>query len=213
MGSKIQGISRREFLRDAGLIIGSATTIPASLELACTNEPETVVTAGITKTITVTAPAVTVTSPETVNLLVNGLEYTVAVKPDWTLDFVLRDQLGLFGTKVGCGMGDCGSCTILVNGVAVLSCLILAVECRGMDIQTIEGLSDGIKLHPIQQKFYDMEAFQCGFCTPGFIMAAKGLYNTNPTPSIEEVRQALSGHICTCGNFTRTVQAVTGGTL
>ncbi len=127
------------------------------------------------------------------------------------MDFVLRDQLGLFGTKVGCGMGDCGSCVGLADGRPVLSGLMLAIECDGMRLETIESLSDGLSLHPLQQKFYDMEAFQCGFCTPGFIMAAKGLLDKNPTPTVDEVRQALAGHICTCGNFARTVAAVAGG--
>jgi aerobic-type carbon monoxide dehydrogenase small subunit (CoxS/CutS family) len=205
-------LSRREFLRNAGLAIGATAVASVSLSTSCT-EASTLTSTDKPRTTAITQPPSQDVLPasDIVTLTVNGREYAVAVKPDWTLDFVLRDKLGLFGTKVGCGMGDCGSCTILVKGVAVLSCLMLAIECQGLDIETIEGLSDGIELHPIQQKFYDMEAFQCGFCTPGFIMAAKGLYNANPHPSMEDVRQSLSGHICTCGNFTRTVQAVTAG--
>jgi aerobic-type carbon monoxide dehydrogenase small subunit (CoxS/CutS family) len=149
-------------------------------------------------------------SPDNILLNINGENYTIPVRPYWTLDFVLRDRLGLFGTKVGCSTGECGSCTILSNGIPVLACLTLAVECQGIALETIEGLADGNALHPVQQRFYDHEAFQCGFCTPGFIMSAKALLDKNPHPTIDEVREALSGHLCTCGNFTRTIQAVMG---
>ena len=204
------GISRREFLKTAGLLAGGVALGPVPLTAGCAASTTTTAAPGTTGAVTVTAPE----SPppgEAVTLNVNGRDYVLAVKADWTLDFVLRDRLGLFGTKVGCGMGDCGSCTVLVGGVPALSCLMLAVECRGLRIETIEGLGDGLALGPQQQRFYDTEAFQCGFCTPGFIMAAEGLLRANPRPSIDEVRQALSGHICTCGNFTKTVAAITGG--
>jgi xanthine dehydrogenase YagT iron-sulfur-binding subunit len=151
------------------------------------------------------------TADSLTSLNVNGIDYLLQVRPDWSLAFVLRDKLGLFGTKVGCEMGACGACTVLADGVAVFACLMLAIECGGIKIQTIEGLSDGIKLNPIQQKFYDNEAFQCGFCTPGFIMAAQGLLAVTPKPGMEEVRQAFAGHICTCGNFKKTIEAVVGG--
>ena len=162
-------------------------------------------------TTTVTIPPSSAALSEVVTLHINRREYRLAVKTNWTLDFVLREQLGLFGTKVGCERGDCGSCTILVGGTPMLACLMLAVECSGLAIETIEGLSQGAELSPLQQRFCEREAFQCGFCTPGFIMAAQGLLNANPHPSMEEVREAFAGHICTCGNLVRVVQAVTGG--
>lgn len=151
------------------------------------------------------------TAGQLTSLNINGIDYQLQVRPDWTLVFALRDKLGLFGTKVGCDMGVCGACTVLVDGVAMFSCIMLAVECQGLKIQTIEGLSDGIELSPVQQKFYDNEAFQCGFCTPGFIMAGQGLLAVNAKPDMEEVRQAFAGHICTCGNFKKTIEAVAGG--
>ena len=208
--SKKSGISRREFLKDAGLIIGGAALSPVSLSLSCVDTVTSPVTPVATETVTVTVPPPAPGTADFVTLKINGREHKVAVRPGWTLDFVLRERLGLFGTKIGCSRGDCGSCTILSNGIPVLSCLMLAVECEGLAIETIEGLSDGHKLHPIQQRFYDLEAFQCGFCTPGFIMAAKGLLDKNPAPTVGEVREALSGHICTCGNFVKTIQAVVG---
>ena len=211
MQNKPLGISRREFLREAGFFLGGAALAPVPLAVAC--NPDAAPAPGVTETVTVTAtlPPSGAAPSDTVTLDINRREYKLAVRPGWTLDFVLRERLGLFGTKVGCERGDCASCTVLVNGVPMLACLMLAVECRGLDIETIEGLSQGYALSPLQQRFCEREAFQCGFCTPGFIMAAQGLLNVNPHPSITEVREALSGHICTCGNLTRVVRAVAGG--
>jgi aerobic-type carbon monoxide dehydrogenase small subunit (CoxS/CutS family) len=209
----IGGITRRGFLKKAGLAVGAAVAGTAPMVQSCAGSPdeETVTITAIEITTVTVTPGKLVAANNSVHLNINNRDYYLSVKPDWTLDFVLRDKLGLFGTKVGCGMGDCGSCTVLSEGTPVLSCLLLAVECEGLRIETIEGLSDGLTLHPLQQKFFDAEAFQCGFCTPGFIMAAKALLASNPNPSVDEVREALSGHICTCGNFTKTVQAVAGG--
>jgi aerobic-type carbon monoxide dehydrogenase small subunit (CoxS/CutS family) len=201
-------ISRREFLKSAGLLLGGAALGPVSAAASCANTASTPLQ---NASLTTILPPGSPLPSDVINLKINKRDYRLPVKPDWTLDFVLRDKLGLFGTKVGCDRGECGSCTILSDGTPVLSCLMLAVECEGLSLETIEGLSDGIKLSPLQQKFFDHEAFQCGFCTPGFIMAAKGLLDINPAPSAVEVRQALSGHICTCGNFIKTVEAVVGG--
>jgi aerobic-type carbon monoxide dehydrogenase small subunit (CoxS/CutS family) len=205
------GISRREFLRDAGLILGGTAVGSVTFNSSCPRlSQETPTTTLSTDAIVSSVPS-TENSLNIITLKVNGQEQTLAVKPAWTLDFVLREGLGLFGTKIGCGTGECGSCTVLSDGKAVFACLMLAVECQGLSLETIEGLSDGLALDPLQQKFYDHEAFQCGFCTPGFIMAAKGLLNANPRPTSIEVREALSGHICTCGNFAKTVEAIIGG--
>jgi|GEM_PF-28046 len=143
-----------------------------------------------------------------VRLNVNGMHYEVHVKAGWSLAFVLREKLGLTGTKTGCNRGSCGSCTVLVDGLAVCSCLMLAIEVENKSIVTIEGLSNGIKLHPLQQAFVDNDASQCGYCVPGFIMAAVALLDRKPSASIDDIREALSGNLCICGNTRKMVQAV-----
>jgi carbon-monoxide dehydrogenase small subunit len=143
-----------------------------------------------------------------IKLSVNGCIYELKVKSDWSLAFVLREKLGLTGTKVGCDRGSCGTCTIIVNGKPVYSCMMLAVAADGSDIVTIEGLSNGVTLHPVQQAFIDNDAVQCGYCTPGFIMSAKALLDKNPSPTRDEAREALSGHICICGHTKKIVDAV-----
>lgn len=144
-----------------------------------------------------------------IRLNINGIEEEIAVKPWWTLAFVLREILGLTGTKVSCETGDCGACTVLVDGKAVKSCLFLAVKAHERKIETIEGLreKDG-RLHPLQQSFIDSFAVQCGYCTPGMIMAAKELRDENPDPSEEEVREALRGNLCRCTGYKKIVEAV-----
>ena len=205
------GISRREFLKEAGFLLGGAALAPVPLAAACTPNQVPLPNTTVTTTVTVNLPPGNVAPSDVVTLHINRQEYRLAVRPGWTLDFVLRERLGLFGTKIGCERGDCGSCTILADGVPVLACLMLAIECGGLIIETIESASQGITLSPLQRRFCEREAFQCGFCTPGFIMAAQGLLNVNPHPTVGEVREALAGHICTCGNLSRVVQAVTGG--
>jgi carbon-monoxide dehydrogenase small subunit len=121
---------------------------------------------------------------------------------------VLKERLGLPGLKIGCDQGTCGTCAVIVDGKSILSCMMLAIEAEGKEILTIEGLSDNINLHPIQQAFVDNDAVQCGYCAPGFIMAAKSLLDENPSPTFDEVREGLSGHICPCGNSKRMVEAV-----
>lgn len=143
-----------------------------------------------------------------IELKVNEESYEVEVQPHWTLAHVLREVLGLTGTKVGCNMGDCGSCTVLMNGKAVLSCLTLAVSAEGKEITTIEGLAKGGKLHPLQEEFVNHGAIQCGFCSPGMILSAKSLLDENPDPTEEEIREAISGNFCRCTGYYKIVEAI-----
>ena len=142
-----------------------------------------------------------------INLKVNGELYEVAADPRRTLLEVLRDELGLTGTKKGCDSGDCGACTVLLDGKAVTSCLVLAVEASGKEVLTIEGLATDGHLHPLQTAFAEHGAVQCGYCTPGIIMAGVALLAENPDPSEEQIAEALEGHICRCGVYQRIVAA------
>jgi carbon-monoxide dehydrogenase small subunit len=141
-------------------------------------------------------------------LSVNGRTRRLAVPADAFLVDVLRERLALTGTKYGCGMGECGACTVLLDGRAVYACLILAVETQGHEITTIEGLGRGGELDPIQRAIADAGGVQCGYCTPGMILAARLLLNENPRPSEAEVRAALSGNLCRCTGYTKIVEAV-----
>ena len=142
------------------------------------------------------------------SLRVNGAERALLVEPRRTLLDVLRTSLGLTGTKKVCDMGTCGACTVLVDGQATYSCLLLAVECAGSEVTTIEGLAEGDALDPLQRAFVQADAYQCGFCTPGQIMSAVALLNDNPTPTREEARHALSGNLCRCGAYDHYLNAV-----
>jgi len=143
-----------------------------------------------------------------IELVVNGKRHRLMVEPEELLVDVLRERLGLTGTKKGCGTGDCGACTVLMNGRAVNSCLVLAVAADGAEITTIEGLAADGELHPLQQAFVEHGAVQCGYCTPGMIMAAKALLDENPHPSEEDIRSALAGNICRCTGYARILAAV-----
>ena len=145
---------------------------------------------------------------QTIELRVNGETVNVEVKPNRTLLEVLREQLGLTGTKEGCGKGDCGYCTVLMEGEPVLSCLTLAIEAQGKNIVTIEGLAEGERLHPIQQAFVDFGAIQCGFCTPSMILSAKSLLSRTPNPSEEEIKEAISGTLCRCTGYVKIIEAI-----
>ena len=141
-------------------------------------------------------------------LIVNGQTCEIPANPNRTLLDVLRYELGLTGTKEGCSTGNCGACTVLVDGKAVNSCLVLAVEMEGKEVVTIEGLSEPGKLHPLQQAFIDEGAVQCGFCTPGVILSAKAFLNSNPHPTENQVRQAIAGNLCRCTGYDKIVRAI-----
>ena len=143
-----------------------------------------------------------------VKLRVNGDLYEVFIEPRYSLLDVLRDHLGMKGSKKVCDNGECGACTILMDGKAVYSCLTLAIECEGREILTIEGLSEGGELHPIQNAFWQEDGYQCGFCTPGQIMSTKALLDENPNPTEDEIRRGVSGNLCRCGAYTKIFKAV-----
>ena len=141
-------------------------------------------------------------------LTVNGLAYNLFVEPHLTLVEVLRDQLCLIGTKVGCGMGECGACTVIMDGQSVNACLVLAQEADGCRVETIESLAKEDTLHPVQESFINHGAIQCGFCTSGMIMSAKNLLDKNPRPNAEEIRTGMRGNLCRCTGYVKIVEAI-----
>lgn len=143
-----------------------------------------------------------------VALVINGRRHQLPVEPRNTLLHVLRDKLGMTGTKVGCERGECGACTVLIGGIARYSCLTLALEADGKEITTIEGLLQGERLGSVQQAFVEHDAFQCGYCTPGQVMAAEALLRKTPDPNISEIRKAMSGNLCRCGAYQHIFRAV-----
>jgi len=143
-----------------------------------------------------------------ITLRVNGASYEVAIEPRQSLLQVLRDELHLTGTKEGCGEGECGACTVMLDGKTVDSCLIFGLEAEGREITTIEGLGSETGLHPVQQAFIEHGGAQCGFCTPGMILAAVALLEQNPNPSEDEIRWGLSGNLCRCTGYVKIVEAV-----
>jgi carbon-monoxide dehydrogenase small subunit len=142
------------------------------------------------------------------SLTVNGELYEVQVEAETTLLDLIRDSLGLTGTKKGCNEGDCGACTVLMDGEPVNSCMLLAVEADGREVITIEGIARGRELHPLQKAFVEKGAVQCGYCTPGMVLAAKSLLDENSQPTEEEIRHALSGNLCRCTGYAKIVEAV-----
>jgi xanthine dehydrogenase YagT iron-sulfur-binding subunit len=189
-------VSRRDFLKGIGG--GAIGTAVVSTGLIKTDGAE-----AYTREASATAR-----NKAIVNLKVNGRNYKVEVEHRNTLAEVLRDQLGLTGTKIGCDRGECGACTVMVNGRNLYSCSQLAVWMQGKDILTIEGLAQGDKLDPVQDAFIEHDGPQCGFCTPGQIMSGKALLLKKPDPTEAEVRRGLSGNLCRCGNYNREVAAV-----
>jgi carbon-monoxide dehydrogenase small subunit len=143
-----------------------------------------------------------------IELRINGETCELAVEPNATLAEVIRDQVGLTGTKEACGTGECGTCTVLIDGRPILSCLTLAVDCQKQSILTVEGLSEGETLTPVQQAFHDCGAIQCGFCTPGMVLSTTALLDANPHPSTPEIQKALEGHLCRCTGYNKIVEAV-----
>ncbi len=190
-------ISRREFLEGTvvGLVIAAAVPPPVQAgPLATSAAP-----------VEAEAPAVPHTA---IRLVVNGVERRIEVEDRWTLVELLRDHLGLTGTKIGCDRGECGACTVLLDGKPVYSCSYLAVWVDGRSIQTVEGLAQNDRLHPLQEAFIAHDGPQCGFCTPGQLMSARALLEHNPHPTADEVRAALTGNLCRCSNYNRYVEAV-----
>jgi len=184
-----QGVTRRGFLASVG---AGAVAVAAAGKIAAESS---------------TVPA----SPEEMArtaLLINGRKYHLLVEPRWSLLFVLREKLGLTATKVGCDRGECGACTVLVNDMPQYACMILAVEAEGAPITTLEGLMNAEELGPVQQAFLEHDAFQCGYCTPGQIMAVEGLLRRNPDPSPEEIKRSVSGNLCRCGAYAHIFKAV-----
>lgn len=148
------------------------------------------------------------TTKRIVTATVNGAELTLAIDNRMTLLQALRDSAGMTGTKEGCLTGDCGACSVLMNGRVVDSCLVMAAEAEGAKITTVEGIADGTKLHPLQQRFLERAALQCGVCTPGFLIAAKALLDSNPDPSEKEIRYWLAGNLCRCTGYQQIIEAV-----
>jgi aerobic-type carbon monoxide dehydrogenase small subunit (CoxS/CutS family) len=186
------GVSRRDFLKGMGVSTAAAA----------------VATAVVPQLQAETGPLVKGIREAVVQIEVNGRPYRLAVKSHWTLLEVLRRELGLTGTKMSCDRGSCGACTVIMNGKPIFACTTLALEADKSKVTTIEALSDGEKLHPIQEAFVREDALQCGFCTPGVIMSTKALLDQNPRPNLAEVKEALSGNICRCAAYTKIVKAV-----
>jgi len=147
---------------------------------------------------------------KTIKLVLNGQEHVLDVGANETLVEVLREKLGLTGTKIGCNRGECGACTVLIDGEATLSCLTLAIECEGKEVLTIEGLEDPKtrELDPIQTAFMENFGIQCGFCTPGMVMSAKALLNKNPNPSEEEIKMGIQGNLCRCTGYKQIIESI-----
>ena len=145
--------------------------------------------------------------PENViRLRINTQEHTMLVQPEWTLYYLLHDKMGLIGSKQFCDRGACGSCTVIMDNRAILSCMTLAIECDGRTIETVEGIADAD--HPLIEKYVEHHAMQCGYCTPGFVVTAKALLDKNPDPTEDEIREALAGNLCRCGTYPQHPTAV-----
>ena len=189
----VSGVSRRGFITTVGTgAIGVAAAAGLASAAPADAQAE-VVPGGDTGTVTIT---------------VNGRRHKMLVEARWSLLHVLRDHLGLTGTKIGCERGECGACTVLIDGRARYACMTLAIEVDGHDVTTIEGLMDGEELGTTQRAFADEDAFQCGYCTPGQVMAAESLLKANPSPSLEEIRQGMAGNLCRCGAYAHIFKAV-----
>jgi xanthine dehydrogenase YagT iron-sulfur-binding subunit len=184
------GLNRRGFIAT----IGTGAVAAATVSTAPAEAPagaDTIDPAGLTK----------------VTLTVNGLQHHLFVEPRWSLLYILRERLGLTGTKVGCERGECGVCTVLIDDQPRYACMTLAVEAEGKQITTLEGLMNGEELGPVQKAFAEEDAYQCGYCTPGQIMAVEGLLRAKPEPSIDEIRLGISGNLCRCGTYAHIFKA------
>jgi len=192
------GVSRRSFLKGMGSGIVSTTATVASAGLL----PEETVAAILEPDLE------RVTDAKSIRLNVNGKTYRVTVEPRTTLLSVLRDKLDLTGSKEICDRGQCGGCTIMVDGKTMLSCMMLALDAEGKELTTVEGLADGEQLSAVQEAFIEKDGLQCGFCTPGFLMSATALLQEYPNPSLDEIKHGLSGNICRCGTYPKVFEAV-----
>ena len=192
--------SRRTLLKGAGITAATATAAACGTEIGAKQN-------AVPVAVRVGPPAGT-PGTSLMQLTVNGTLYEAAIAPNWTLAELLREHLGLTGTKLGCDRGECGSCTVLVDGKAVLSCMALAADTVGHTVVTVEGLANGDELNPLQQSFYKNGAVQCGFCTPGMLMSATALLAANPRPSADDARLAISGNLCRCTGYTKVVDAI-----
>jgi xanthine dehydrogenase YagT iron-sulfur-binding subunit len=185
------GLTRRQFIKSVGTV--AAVTVVSGRVIASDEKEDVVLPAEKLSKITLT---------------INGRRQRLVVEPRWSLLYVLRERLGLTGTKVGCERGECGACTVLIDSIPRYACMTLAVEAEGTSITTLEGLMNGDELGPVQQAFLEEDAFQCGYCTPGQVMAAEGLLRTNPHPTLDEIRKGMSGNLCRCGAYTHIFRAV-----
>jgi len=187
-------VSRRAFLKGMGT--GAIAATMTSIPVPSVPEAEAAVPAGLKEAV--------------IQLNVNERLYRLKVKSQWTLLEVLRRELGLTGTKKACDRGNCGACTVIVDGRAVYACSLLAITMEGKKILTVEGLAEGEKLHPIQKAFSEHGGYQCGFCTSGQMMSARALLDRKPKPTREEVRAALAGNLCRCGAYPKIIESVLG---
>lgn len=194
------GVSRRGFIQGAvaGVVVGAAATYGATQMMQAPTTP-------------VTPSAVVMEGAEynrPVSMTVNGRAVTMTIQSNWTLLYVLRDKLKLTGTKATCDYGECGACTVIVDGKSVQACMDLAIEHEGCDIETIEGLSQDGNLHPVQQAFIDKHGYSCGYCIPGMIMSGKALLDKNPSPTEDEIKEGISGNMCRCTGYVGPVRAI-----
>lgn len=186
------GVSRRGFIATLGTSAVAAATVAAAVPAPAVEAQSLPEATGLTE----------------VTLTINGRRHRLLVEPRWSLLFVLRERLGLTGTKQGCERGECGACTVLVDDKPRYACMLLALEAEGTRITTVEGLMQGEELGPVQQAFAEHDAFQCGYCTPGQIVAAEGLLRATPHPTLDEIRQGMSGNLCRCGAYAHIFKAV-----
>jgi aerobic-type carbon monoxide dehydrogenase small subunit (CoxS/CutS family) len=199
------GINRRNFLKSAGVVV-TGSTLGSGLTLATVTAAEKEAPAAASKRVAVASPGGA--SLVTAKLKVNGKDYRVQIEPQWTLQRTLQFKLGLSGAKQMCDRGVCGSCTVIMDGRAVLSCTTLAVECEGKEIETVEGIASNKKWDPLIKSYCKWDAMQCGYCTPGFVVSAKALLDKNPNPNENDCKQALAGNICCCGTYPRHPTAI-----
>jgi xanthine dehydrogenase YagT iron-sulfur-binding subunit len=188
----VAGVTRRHFLTGAGIGAVGLATGTGSAQGAVTGDAASLIEAG---------------QAVPLSLRINGAPQRLLVEPRWSLAYVLRERLVMTGTKLGCDRGECGACTVLIDNVPRYSCMTLALEATNAEITTLEGLLDGEELGAVQQAFKEKDAFQCGYCTPGQVMAVEGLLRSNPDPSLAEIRMGVSGNLCRCGTYPNIFKA------